>query len=322
MTDTAIHISVVIPLYNKEKAIVHTLDSVLHQTVAPYEIIIIDDGSTDNSAAICEEYLNSRTLSFPLSLIHQTNGGVSSARNRGIKEARGEYVALLDGDDLWGSTFLEEQLQLMRDYPKAAMWGVNTAFVRRGKDYKWQQGMGDGFRGYVENYFGTTHNDLFCSSSVVIRKEVFGHVGFFDERIAASEDLDMWYRIILRYPVVFYDKVLVYYNQDAENRVAHDTGKRFPLTKDIKYYFDKHNEEFDRNPVFSRFMNNYVASRLLLGGYYFGTPQERIDSDIVVRKLRYNDIHPKYRWIFKTPRWFGWIVYRVVELKKHLINKL
>ena len=128
----------------------------------------------------------------------------------------------------------------------------------------------------------------------------------------------MWYRIILHYPVVFYDKVLVYYNQDAENRVAYDTDVRFPLTKDIKCYFDKHNEEFDRNPVFSRFMNNYVASKLLQFGYYFGTEQEQRDSDVVVRKLRYNDIHPKYKWIFRTPRWFGKIVYKVVCLKKKI----
>ena len=180
--------------------------------------------------------------------------------------------------------------------------------------------MGTGFRGYVENYFGTKHNDLFCSSSVVIRKEVFEKVGYFDERISATEDLDMWYRIILHYPVVFYDKVLVYYNQDAENRVAYDTDVRFPLTKDIKYYFDKYNEEFDRNPVFSRFMNNYVASSLLQDGYYFGSKQEQLDSNVVVKKLRYKDIHLKYRWIFLLPRCFGKWVYNIVNLKKKYMN--
>ena len=308
-------ISVVIPLYNKEKAIAATLQSVLAQTYKDYEVIVVDDGSTDASAEVVQSI---SAKSNKIRLIQKPNGGVCSARNRGIREAKNEYIALLDGDDLWDATFLEEQVRLIQDFPKAGMWGVNTAFIRGGKYYKWAQGMPEGYRGYVEDYFGTQHNDLFCSSSVVIRKEVFENVGYFDERISASEDLDMWYRIILKYPVVFYDKVLVYYNQDAENRVAYDTEVRFPLTKDIKYYFDKHNEEFERNPVFSRFMNNYVASRLLQFGYYFGTKQEREDSDVVVKKLRYQDIHPKYRWIFKTPRCLGYIVYKMVCLKKKI----
>lgn len=318
-------ISVVIPLYNKEKAIIATLQSVSTQTYTDYELIIVDDGSTDNSLNVAREYTSS-LLSIQgkagvrplIRLIHKENGGVSSARNRGINEAEGDYIALLDGDDLWESTFLEEQVKLIHDFPKAAMWGVNTAFIKKGKYRKWEQGMGEGYRGYVENYFGTKHNDLFCSSSVVIRKDVFEEVGYFDERISSSEDLDMWYRIILKYPVVFYDKVLVYYNQDAENRVAYDTEVRFPLTKDIRYYIGKYDEEFDRNLLFSRSLNDYVAATLLRDGYYFGTPQERKDADEVVKKLRYRDIHVKYRWIFKTPRWFGWIVYKIVCLKKKL----
>lgn len=313
------NISVVIPLYNKERAIVDTLQSVLNQTVAPYEIIIVDDGSTDASLNVVKKFVSTiDNLQSTIRFIHKENGGVSSARNWGIKESKGDYIALLDGDDLWEPSFLAEMVKMIDDFSEAAMWGVSIAFIKGGMCDKWQQGMGDGFRGYVENYFDTVHNDLFCSSSVVIRKEAFDVAGYFDERISSSEDLDMWYRIILHYPIAFYDKVLVYYNQDAENRVAYDTDVRFPLTKDIKYYFDKFNDEFDHNPVFSRFMNNYVASRLLLSNYYFGTEQERKDSDVVVSKLRYQDIHPKYRWIFRTPRWFGYLVYKIVCLRKRV----
>lgn len=310
-------ISVVIPLYNKEKEIAATLQSVLAQTYTDYEVIVVDDGSMDDSAKVVQSLM---AKSNKIRLIQKPNGGVCSARNRGIIESKGYYIALLDGDDIWDKDFLKEQVVLIHDFPKAGMWGVNTAFIRGGKHYRWRQGMPEGYRGYVDNYFGTKHNDLFCSSSVVIRRDVFDKVGYFDERISASEDLDMWYRIILHYPVVFYDKILVYYNQDAENRVAYDTDVRFPLTKDIKYYIDKYDKDFDNNPVFSHYMNSLVASRLLYNGYYFGTKQERKDSDVVVKKLRYKDIHPKYRWIFKTPRWLGWIVFRIVNLKKRLTN--
>ena len=333
------YISVVIPLYNKQKSIAATLQSVFAQSYTNYEIIVVDDGSTDESASIVEELLASPKSSpkgkdlnteenFPSlqggvggRLIRKANGGVCSARNRGIQEAKYDYIALLDGDDLWDEHYLEEQVKLIQDFPEAKMWGVSIAFIKHSKQTKWNQGMGDGYRGYVENYFGTSHSDLFCSSSVVINKDVFDKVGYFDERIASSEDIDMWYRIILHYPVVFYDKVLAFYNQDAENRVAYDTDVRFPLTKDIKYYFDKHNAEFECNPVFSHFMNNYVAASLLKDGYYFGTKKERIDSDVIVAKLRYQDIHPKYRLIFKTPRCIGWFVYQMVNLKKNLLKR-
>lgn len=314
-----INFSILIPLYNKQTAISKTLQSVLSQTYSNFEVIVVDDGSTDDSFAVAKKYIDER-FEIKGRIVHKDNGGVSSARNRGIQEAKYDYIALLDGDDLWKPTYLEEQVQLIKDFPKAAMWGVNTAFIKNNQTYKWEQGMGEGYRGYVENYFGTRHNDLYCSSSVVIRREVFDKVGCFDEQISSSEDLDMWYRIILHYPIVFYDKILVYYNQNAENRVAYDTNVRFPLTKDIKYYFDKHNSEFDRNPTFSHFMNNYVATNLLRDGYYFGTKQERADSDVVVRKLRYQDIHSKYKWIFKTPRWLGWFVYKIVCLKKNMVK--
>ena len=317
------HFSVVIPLYNKQNSIAATLQSVLAQTYTNYEIIVVDDGSTDDSARVVEELMK-KSPSLQGGdrgrLIRKPNGGVCSARNRGIQETKYDYIALLDGDDLWDEHYLEEQVKLIQDFPEAKMWGVSIAFIKHNRQTKWNQGMGEGYRGYVENYFGTSHSDLFCSSSVVISKDVFNKVGNFDERIASSEDLDMWYRIILHYPIAFYDKVLAFYNQDAENRVAYDTDVRFPLTKDIKYYFDKHNAEFECNPVFSHFINNYVAANLLKDGYYFGTKQERIDSDVIVAKLRYSDIHPKYKWIFKTPRCIGWIVYQIVSFKKNLLK--
>ena len=261
----------------------------------------------------------SAPTALPAVTVSTTRAPASAARNTGIKAASGEYIALLDGDDTWDPTFLEEQVRLIEDFPKAGLWGVNYAIVRSGIPYPCQQGMGAGFRGYVENYFGTKHNDLFCSSSVMIRKNVFEQVGYFDERIAASEDLDMWFRIILHFPIVYYDKVLVYYQQDAENRVAYDTGVRVPLTRDIRYYIDKFDADCDSDPTFSHYLHTYVAVHLLRKEYYFGTAKERKDSDVVVRKLRYEDIHPKYSWIFKTPRWFGRIVYKIVCMKKKVL---
>lgn len=308
--------SVVIPLYNKEKSIITTLKSVCMQTLKDFEVIVVDDGSIDDSYSVASKVNDKR-----IRLIQKENGGVSSARNMGIKAAKYPYVALLDGDDYWEPTFLEEQLALIEDFPKAGMWGVNYAFVKGDRCDPCDQGMGKDFRGYVDGYFASSHNDLFCSSSVVVRKDVFEKTGYFDERIASSEDLDMWYRIILSYPVVYYDKVLAFYNQNAENRVAYDTDVRFPLSRDIKYYIDKFEDDCKRDKVFSHYLNSLVAVGLLSKGYYFGSRQERIEADHVASLLHFADIHPKYRWIFKTPRWFGWIMYKIVSLKKVLIKQ-
>lgn len=313
-------ISIVIPLYNKAQSITRTLDSVISQTFTDYEVVVVNDGSTDGSGEVVEQYAANHPQTR-FRLIHKENGGVSSARNVGIRAACSEYIALLDGDDYWDKFFLEEQLKLIDDFPKASMWGVNYAFVKGENCTPCHQGLDDGFRGYVDNYFGTSHNDLFCSSSVVVRKSAFENIGYYDERISSSEDIDVWYRIILKYPVVYYDKVLAYYNQNAENRVAYDTKVRFPLHKDMKCYIDKYSDDFTENPLFARYLCNGFAASLLKDGYYFGTKSERRESDHVVKHFRYSLIHPKYRFIFQTPRWFGWIVYKIVCLKKCLSKK-
>lgn len=106
-------ISVVIPLYNKEKQIAKTLQTVLNQTYQDFEIVIVNDGSTDGSVDEVKKFLNPR-----IRLINQKNGGVSAARNRGIEEAKGEYIAFLDADDLWDIDHLEVLYQLILAYPK------------------------------------------------------------------------------------------------------------------------------------------------------------------------------------------------------------
>jgi glycosyltransferase involved in cell wall biosynthesis len=322
--NSSIYISVVIPLYNKQNAIAATLQSVLAQTYTNYEIIVVDDGSTDRSAEVAETILQECTVygvECKGKVVRKANGGVSSARNRGIQEAKYDYIALLDGDDLWDEHYLEEQVKLIQDFPDAKMWGINYAFVKYGTTTKYNQGLGDGYRGYVKNYFETKHGDLYCSSSVIIRKNAFDITGYFDERIAYSEDLDMWYRIILHYPVVFYDKVLAYYNQDAENRCAYDLKIHHDLAKYLPYYIDKYQTEFDRNQAFSKYLCTLSAVIILRENYYFGKVEDRKKADKVVKNLRYRDIHPKYFWIFKTPRCVGWLVYKIVNLKKKLFRK-
>ena len=122
-------ISVVIPLYNKEKQIKRTLQSILAQTFQDFEIVIVNDGSIDNSIIEVEKVKDSR-----IRLIHQKNAGVSAARNKGIEEAKYELIAFLDADDEWKSKYLEVQYNLYRKYPECDIFACNYEFVNEKHD--------------------------------------------------------------------------------------------------------------------------------------------------------------------------------------------
>lgn len=321
MSENSIYISVVIPLYNKQHAIAATLQSVLSQTYTNYEIIVVDDGSTDGSADVAEAILQECTaygVECKGKVVRKANGGVSSARNRGIQEAKYDYIALLDGDDLWDEHYLEEQVKLIEDFPEAKMWGVNYADINKGKIIPYQQGVSVDFRGYVEKYFETSHGDLFCSSSVVLTKDVMKKVGLQDERMAYSEDLDLWYRVILHEKVVFYNKVLAYYNKDAENRAEQNFDAHFDIKKRMEYYIEKYVPFFAKNQSFARFISLRVAWLILQGDYYFGNKYDRDATDEIVKHLAYRYMPYKYRLIFQTPRCIGKLVYEMTKLVKKI----
>lgn len=317
MKENNIYISVVIPLYNKQNAITATLQSVLTQTYTNFEVIVVDDGSTDDSANVAEAVLRECTVygvECKGKVIRKANGGVCSARNRGIHEAKYDYIALLDGDDLWDEHYLEEQVKLIQDFPEAKMWGVNYADIYNGKIIPYQQGVADDFRGYVQNYFGTKHGDLFWTSAVVIDKSVFSIVGFFDERIAYSEDMDMWYRIILKEKVAYHNKVLTFYNKDAENRAEGDLTVHFDIYKCLDYYIDKYVPYFAENKNFSRFINLYVVWNILGKNYYWGNDYDRRATDKIVSYLDFSILPWKYYVIFKSPRCIGKCIYKLSKL--------
>lgn len=316
-----VHFSVVIPLYNKQNSIAATLQSVLAQTYTNYEIIVVDDGSTDDSANVAEATLRECKVygvECRGRVIRKANGGVSSARNRGIQEARYDYIALLDGDDLWDEHYLEEQVKLIQDFPKAKMWGVNYADIYNGKIIPYQQRVADDFRGYFENYFETSHGDLFCSSSVVLTKDIVKMVGPQDERMAYSEDLDLWYRVILHAKVVFYNKVFAYYNKDAENRAEQNFYAHFDIKKRMEYYIDKYTPFFVENKSFARFISLRVAWLILQGDYYFGNKYDREATDKIVKYFAYEHMPYKYKLIFKTPRCVGRMVYELSKIFKKI----
>ena len=306
-------ISVVIPLYNKAQSICATLQSVCEQTYTDWECVIINDGSTDKSLEVVQNFVDGLDIEdWRFKIVTQHNQGVCSARNAGIRDAKGEYIALLDADDQWEPTYLEEQVRMVADFPEAALWGINFAELSEGRLIrKLETGLPEGYRGYVEHYFAMPGriSDLYCSSSVVIRREVFDRVGYFDERIRYSEDIDMWYRIIANYPVAFYDRYMVWYFYDAENRAMNRTRL---LKYWLPYFVDKYRDPlFRHNYAFYRWIMRWAAVRIKQ--IYFCDPAQHAEAKIASRRLDYSVLPFKYRFELLLPYPLGKLVYKILK---------
>ncbi|NVM01498.1 MAG: glycosyltransferase [Candidatus Helarchaeota archaeon] len=193
-------VSVIIPTYNRFSFLVEAVKSVLSQTFANFELIIVDDGSTDETRRIQEIYRERVKYLF------QEKRGVSSARNKGIINSSGEYICFLDSDDLWKKNKLEIQVNFMdnnRDFLvcyTGEIWIRNGVRVNQMKKHKKYSGM---------IYDKCLPLCIISPSSVMMRREIFDKIGFFDENLPICEDYDMWLRISKDYPIFFIDKKLI-----------------------------------------------------------------------------------------------------------------
>lgn len=300
--------SVVIPLYNKQDSIRQTLESVLQQSFLNFEVIVINDGSKDQSAEKVLEFNDNR-----IRLINKENGGPGSARNRGIAESKYSYIAFLDADDLWKPDYLLEQSKLINDFPVAFMWGCGWNTLLNSQEKGMNHGdIAPGFRGLVINYFDKKKKLLlYCSSSVVVSKIIFSKVGYFDEKIIIGEDHDLWFRIVADFPIVFYNIPLAIYNHDAENRLS--KLQRPNLNICWPFFIDKYEPLKYTHPEYVTYIHTFFAGFLL--PYYFGTKQERKLARQVTNKLDYKIIKMKYTLLYKTPYAVSLFVYILLKLK-------
>ncbi|WP_339752311.1 glycosyltransferase [uncultured Winogradskyella sp.] len=195
------YFSIIIPLYNKSKYIEETLQSIINQDFLDFEIIVVDDGSTDNSVAIVKRFEDKR-----LRLYRQENKGVSVARNKGISYAKGTYIALLDADDIWYNNHLTAlKLQIIQ-FPDAGLYCNNYEIYL---DEKTKRNAKFNFSYktdclIVRDFFtASIINSVAWTSAVGFCKDKFNSVGGFDANLDTSEDLDLWIKLALRYKVSF-----------------------------------------------------------------------------------------------------------------------
>ena len=261
--------SVVIPLYNKESYIKRSLESVLNQTYEDFEVIIVDDGSIDSGAKIVSEFNDVR-----IRLIHQENSGVSVARNRGVKEARAEYIAFLDADDEWEPDFLATISTLIKKYPNAALYATSYFIMgQKGKRPSTNYGLNDDsdLTCNIDNYFQVAllNNDpIVCSSAVCILKRVIIDVGGFPVGVRCGEDIGTWAKIAIKHNISYsLKKCAIYHQYDVENN---SVGKFYGLKYHFNYKLLLQLDSLESNKCINKYVIKFIyaqATSALANGY-------------------------------------------------------
>ena len=193
-------VSVIIPTFNRKDFVVEAIESVLNQSVEPYEIIVVDDGSQDGTGELLKQ-------KFPhIVYIYQENNGVSAARNRGIKEAKGDYIALLDSDDMWKRDKLKKHIEFIKKHPEYRVSQTDEVWIRNGKFVNPMK--------KHKKYGGFIFDKclplcIVSPSAVIIEKTVFEDYGYFDETMPACEDYDMWLRVSAFEPIGLLEEKLI-----------------------------------------------------------------------------------------------------------------
>lgn len=237
--------SVIIPLYNKESFIENTLKSVINQTFTDFEVILVNDGSTDNSEEKIKKLIDNRIQYFL-----KENGGASSARNFGIEKAQSHYITFIDADDYWYPHFLQEMFEKIKLFPEQKVFSAAIEIetsknvipavysIEKTNDFE------------IVNYFRASNKEtVICTSCAVFHKSVFEKVGNFDTNIKSGQDTDLWIRIGLVYPVLFSWKILARYVYDDKSLSKNE------LYLVRKLNFSKFEELEKNNPDLKKFLD-------------------------------------------------------------------
>jgi glycosyltransferase involved in cell wall biosynthesis len=305
--------SVIIPLYNKSAYIEKCLLSVLNQTFQDFEVIVVNDGSTDDSP---EKVLNlikegsvlraqgsepgAERSEDRIKLINQPNEGVAAARNKGVKAARSGYIAFLDADDWWEPGFLEEMKRLIENYPEAGIYGSGYYLVKNGRKRIAPTGMEQSFDKGLINYFQVYAKTLcmpLTSISVVVKKSVFETEEGFKHSLKLGEDLDLWIRVVLKYPVAFLNKPLANYNQDVA-LTGRSVGNLYKPEEHVLWNLGYLEGEEKTNPDLKQLLDNLRVYSLFP---YFLSEGYRKLTEPELRKVDWTKQSTKIMLRYRTP---------------------
>src|SRR5215469_655972 len=200
----SLEVSVIIPTFNRRPMVVEAIRSVLVQREVRFELIVVDDGSTDGTPAAVDDTLENATA--PVRFIRTERRGVAAARNLGVEAAMAPLIGFLDSDDLWKPEKLSRQLSYLRDHREYRISQCNESWVRDGRR------VNPGLRHLKhagDIFIGSLRTCLISPSAVIMETDLFRDLGGFDETMTAAEDYDLWLRILLRYEVGLLEEMLV-----------------------------------------------------------------------------------------------------------------
>ena len=237
--------SVCIPLYNKGNFISDTLCSVIDQYFKDFEIVICDDGSTDESVKKVQQFDDDR-----IKLIQQENQGAAIARNQAIQASTGEYIALLDADDLWQKHHLNDLHQLIIDHPQAKLFATNYKIELPNGKERLPFFAGKLRTGIVDDYFLASLSDpvMTCFNSA-IHRFVFKEIGYFDPAYRTGQDVDFAIRANLAYRLAYQEEPSVIYHQETENNLA-----KSKLNEDRLNYIRAYDAQAEMNESLARYL--------------------------------------------------------------------
>lgn len=250
-------VSVIIPNFNYAQYLGEAIESALGQTYSNLEAIVVDDGSTDNSQEILERYADRVTI------IQQSNSGVCVARNRGVAESKGEFIAFLDADDVWLPSKIEKQVRAFEESPNAGI--VHVGVIDIDDSGNQIQTKLNGMSGKVSHEFLLWEKPVILGggSGTMISRRVFENIGGFDSQLSTSADWDLYYRICRKFEAAFVPEPLLYYRLHGSNMHGNISGMENEMAIFLEKAFDTDDPQV--LALKNRAMSNY--HRTLSGSY-------------------------------------------------------
>lgn len=285
--------SVIIPLFNKAPYVAKAIESVLSQTFDDYELIIMDDGSTDESFDIAyktvEGHENYR-------IYRQPNAGVSTARNNAVALSHGDYICFLDADDWWASTFLEKMDRLINEYPEAGIYGTNYFYVKNNRQRICVTTAETGYINYCKVYAEKLQMPLTSISSAMPRR-IFDEFGGFKPSLKLGEDFDLWIRVALKYKVAFNTEPLAYYFQDSEKKWR-AVGRLYAPENHMLWNLDYLEEEEKTNRDYKQLIDKLRSYNLMP---YYLSKEYRSAAKEQLAKVQWDDQSAYFKRFYNTP---------------------
>jgi len=292
--------SVVVPLYNKERSVSRCLRSILSQSLPPGEIIIVNDGSTDKSLTVVQQLTDPR-----IRIYDQPNGGVSSARNFGIAQAQNELVALLDADDEWHPTFLENMASLATKFPGAGLYYAAHNNVHAGKIRATTvPSLPPGAESLVNIFHFNTDQGPW-SSAVVLRKSFLARTGQFDPKLVKGEDIDLWIRFALNAPIALHNAPLSTCHGDSENRAME---KPSPPERSLVSNLNRYESAAKNNLEFYLYLQQMRVAHIC--NFLGGNRCELANAHDEIDHLDLRVLPAVWTWIQKSPRGLRRVVFK------------